>query len=177
MKLISTKIEWISAITIGLLSVLCCLSVVLQYDNPVLFAGPLESTMDVFGPNLILCVSLTICCIIQVILSKMYSRTFLLGAVITFGVMVFFGRTVGIHYSGLVELGWFYVPTQRIELFRQPSDTSQWSPGNPFTSSSFVQSGPLSMSIGGPNDTTDLFVDPFTARDVLAFVDRLRRYD
>jgi len=177
MNRLAGSLTFLALFTVGFTMLLSALVVSVKYDEPSLFAGGLESSIDVYGPSRLLLFSLFIGFVASVVLAWISSRRYMYCAAIIFVVWLFLGRTVGVHYSGFVYIGWFYWRTERIELVPQDGKFDSSRVENPFKLSRIERIGPLCIKVVGAHDSTVFFVDPLTASQFLNRIDSLRDYD
>jgi len=177
MSKLSGSLTTLVLFTVGFPMLLSALMVSVKYEEPSFFAGPLESSMDVYGSSRLLFFSLFIGFVASVVLAWISSKRYMYCAAIIFVVWLFLGRTVGVHYSGFIYIGWFNWRTERVELVPQDGRFDSSLVKNPFKLSRIERTGPFCIKVVGAHDSTVFFIDPLTAREFLNRIDSLRDYD
>lgn len=88
--------------------------VILQLIN-----GSVQSTTEYFATNRIVTLLLFIICLISLISYLKNKQKSILIFISIFIIWFLSGRTIGVHHTGELSLGWFYVETDKIVLWER----------------------------------------------------------
>ncbi len=84
-----------------------------------LFMGSIESTTKIFSSNYFVVVAFNIGAISSLIFYFKKVRFSILFFIIFLFLWILSGRVIGVHYTGELTLGWFFIKTERIVLWRE----------------------------------------------------------
>lgn len=132
-------------------------------NGEFLFAGgSVGSTMKFFGPNVWIVMTLYAGTILSLIFLRKRIKILLVVFLVFFCVWFISGRTIGIHWTGEVITGWFYISTDRIIL----SDDSNNCSENIIACTKAKDSFPFCIILVNPSNEKGIFVGPMIRPDL-----------
>jgi hypothetical protein len=130
--------------------------------------GSTGSTMKFFEPNVWIVMALYAGALLSLIFLRKRTKLLLVVFLVFFCVWFISGRTVGIHWTGEVITGWFYISTDRIILSDGVNDCSEEIIACTKTKDSF----PFCIILVNSANEKEIFVGPIIRPDLRNYFNR-----
>ncbi len=138
---------------------------VFDSDNSIfLFSGgSIGSTMKVFGPNFWVVFTLFLVSVSSTIFLRKKIKLLLLTFLFVFTTWFLCGRTIGVHWTGELITGWFYLSTGKIILCEKTEDCKG---GDAIAVTKIYKSSLFQIRLVNRSVDKSIFVGPIISQEI-----------
>lgn len=123
--------------------------------------GSVGSTMKYFGTSKWIVLFLYICIVFSILFYRKRLKQMFFCFMIFFSLWFLSGRVIGVHYSGEIISGWFYLQTNKVSLWKLDKCSEDL-----ILNTSAEDKFPFRLKFSNVCTVNEIFIGPFIRSDV-----------